>query len=329
MPDSRSELAILQRIARLIAVREGVTLGIGDDAAVIASEPLSVVTQDLLVDGVHFRRRTSSPADIGHKSVAVNLSDLAAMGAVPVAVLIGLGLPVDDALGADDIDALYAGMESLAAIHGVTIAGGDITRAPALILAVTAMGYMPPGVAPCRRSTARPGDVVCVTGTLGGAAAGLLLLDQPNLATGIAEADALRDASRRPTPRVQAGQRLAAGGATAMMDCSDGLALDASRLADASRVGIEIDLEVVPLAPGVNAVAEAAGGPAADLLAATGGDDYELIVTVPAALVDDLAKAIDVPMTPVGRVITGSGLTLLRNGVTVDAPTLGWEHRFD
>jgi len=324
----QSERELIERIARLTAVREGVTLGLGDDAAVVAGDPLSVVTQDLLVDGVHFRRGTSSLADIGHKAVAVNLSDLAAMGAVPVAVFIGLGLPVDDPLGADDIDALYAGMESLAAIHGVTIAGGDVTRAPALILAVTAIGHMPAGIAPCRRSTARPGDVVCVTGTLGGAAAGLLLLDQPNLATNIAEADALRDASRRPTPRLQAGQRLAAGEATAMMDCSDGLALDALRLADASQVGMEIDLEAVPLAPGVIAVARAAGR-AADLLAATGGDDYELIVTVPAALVDDLAARIDVPLTSVGRVVDGSGLTLLRNGVAVDAPTLGWEHRFD
>jgi thiamine-monophosphate kinase len=324
----QSERELIERIARLTALREGVTLGIGDDAAVIAGEPLVVVTQDLLVDGVHFRRSTSSLADIGHKAVAVNLSDLAAMGAVAVAVFIGLGLPVDDPLGTDDIDALYAGMESLAALHGVTIAGGDITSASALILAVTAMGHMPAGIAPCRRSTARPGDLVCVTGTLGGAAAGLLLLDQPNLATGIAEADALRAASRRPTPRLLAGQRLAAGEATAMMDCSDGLALDASRLADASQVAIEIDLEAVPLAPGVTAVATAAGR-TADLLAATGGDDYELIVTMPAALVDQLAARIDVPLTPVGRVLDGSGLTLRRNGLEVDVPTLGWEHRFD
>lgn len=323
-----SERELIARIARATAIRTGVTLGIGDDAAVIAGDPASVVTQDLLVDGVHFRRSTSTLVDIGHKAMAANLSDLAAMGAVPVAVFIGLGLPADDPLGAEAIDALYSGMESLAAIHGVTIAGGDITRAPALILAVTAMGQMPAGVAPCRRSTARPGDVVCVTGTLGGAGAGLLLLDRPELAPGIAEADALRDASRRPTPRVHAGRRLAAEGVTAMMDCSDGLALDASRLADASHVGIEIDLDAVPMAPGVRQVAEAAGC-AADLLAATGGDDYELIVTVPAALVAHLTAAIDVPLTPVGRVVDGSGVLLLRAGVTVEAPSLGWEHFLD
>ena len=303
-------------------------MGIGDDAAVMDGDPLSVVAQDLLVDGVHFRRSTSTLADIGHKAVAVNLSDLAAMGAVPVAVFIGLGLPGEDPLGADDVDALYAGMESLAALHNVTIAGGDITRAPGLVLAVTAVGHMPTGVAPCKRSTARPGDVVCVTGSLGGAAAGLMLLDTPALAAGLAEADLLRGASRRPTPRVRAGQRLAADGATAMMDCSDGLALDASRLADASQVGIEIDLDAVPMAPGVSGLAKAAGC-AADLLAATGGDDYELIVTVPGELISRLADGLDVPLTRVGRVVAGSGVRLLRGGVAVVAPTPGWEHHFD
>ncbi len=326
MSEPISELALIERIARATALRPGVMLGIGDDAAVIDGDPRTIVTQDLLVEGVHFRRSTSTLTDIGHKAVAVNLSDLAAMGATPIAVFIGLALPTDDRLDGADIDALYAGMESVAARHGVTIAGGDITYAPAFVLAVTALGQMPAGVEPCRRSTARTGDVVCVTGTLGGAAAGLLLLDRPDLAGGIAEADALRDASRRPSPRIQAGRRLAADGATAMMDCSDGLALDASRLAAASGVGIEIDLDAVPLAPGVRRVAEAAGC-AADLLAATGGDDYELIVTAPAALVDRLAAVIDVPLTALGRVVAGTGITLVRGGVAVAAPTLGWEHR--
>lgn len=328
MPEPLSEPALIERIARATALRSGVTVGIGDDAAVIDGQPVSVVTQDLLVDGVHFRRATSTFADIGHKALAVNFSDLAAMGAVPVAAFIGLGLPVDGALGADDIDALYAGMEALAGLHGVTIAGGDLTRAPALLLAVTAIGYMPEGVAPCLRSTARPGDVLCVTGTLGGAAAGLSLLDQPRLAAGIAEADALRAASRRPTPRVDAGRRLAACGASAMMDCSDGLALDVSRLAAASHVGIEINLRDLPVAAGVARVA-AATGHEADLLAATGGDDYELIFTAPDSLVARLRADLNVPVTRIGRVVAGTGVTLRRDGVIVTAPTLGWEHRFD
>ncbi len=327
MSEPLSERALIARIARATALRPGVALGIGDDAAVIAGDPLTVVTQDLLVDGVHFRRATSTLADIGHKAIAVNLSDVAAMGATPVAVFIGLGLPSDAGLDAEDVDALYAGMEALAALHGVTIAGGDITRAPALVVAVTALGHMPVGVAPVLRSTACPGDVLCVTGTLGAGAAGLLLLDQPELAAGIAEADALRAASRRPTPRVAAGQHLAAGGVSAMMDCSDGLALDVSRLAAASHVRVEIDLETLPVAAGVTRVAQAAGR-APDLLAATGGDDYELIVTAPEAVVLQMA-ALDVPLTRVGRVVAGTGIALHRDGTTITVPSMGWEHRFD
>jgi thiamine-monophosphate kinase len=323
-----SERELIERIARATHVRPGVALGIGDDAAVLDGDPLTVVAHDMLVDEVHFRRTTSSPTDIGHKALAVNLSDLAAMGASPTAALIGLGLPGADPLPGADVDALYAGMEALAARYGVTIAGGDLTRAPALVIGVTAIGHMPAGIPPCLRSTARAGDLVCITGSLGGAAAGLLLLEQPALGAGVPEADALRTASRRPTPRVAAGQTLAGGGATAMMDCSDGLALDATRLAAASGVAMELDLDALPLAPGVVAVARAAGVDA-DLLAATGGDDYELIVTVSAARIPDLVLLLDVPLTTIGRVVAGSGVTLRRSAVIVDAPTLGWEHRFD
>ena len=308
-------------------MRPGVSLGIGDDAAVLDGDPPVVVAQDLLVDDVHFRRTTSTPGAIGHKAVAVNLSDLAAMGATPVAVFIGLGLPTVDPLSDADIDELYAGMDALAAQHGVTIAGGDITSAPSLLLAVTAVGQMGDGLAPVRRSGAQPGDVVCVTGSLGAAAAGLLILDRPELATHIAGADELRSASRTPTPRVAAGRILAAGGVSAMMDCSDGLGLDASRLAAASGVGITLDLDRVPAAPGVSAVA-ARAGIAGDLLAATGGDDYELIVTVAPDRVGALRTALPIPLTVVGHVTTGSGVTLRRAGTVVDAPTLGWEHHF-
>ena len=322
-----SERALIERIARATTVRRGVALGIGDDAAVIDGDPVTVVTQDLLDDGEHFRRTTSSLADIGHKALAVNLSDLAAMGATPVAAFIGLGIPTDDALDAEGVDALYGGMEALAALHGVTIAGGDTTAAPALLLAVTAIGQMPRGITPVRRSTARPGDLLYVTGALGAAVAGLRLLDDPRLAVSIPESDALRAASRRPTPRVDAGRRLAAAGVSAMMDCSDGLALDVARLAAASQVQIQIDLERVPLAAGVAQVARAVGS-AADLFAATGGDDYELIVTAPEALAAGLSSDLDVPLTAIGRVVAGSGVTLQRDGATVTPSTPGWEHRF-
>jgi len=304
-----------------------VDLGIGDDAAVLSGDPPTVVTVDVLIDDVHFRRSTSSLRDIGHKAVAVNLSDLAAMGAVPVAVFIGLVLPHTDPLTPGDIDALYDGMEAVAAQHGATIAGGDTTSGPTLTLAVTAVGRMTPGIAPLRRTCAVPGDVVCVTGSLGAAAAGLLVLDDPALGAGVPEAAALRDAARRPTPRLDAGQRIAAAGATAMLDCSDGLALDALRLARASGVIVEIDLAEVPIAAGVAAVAaNAAREP--DLLAATGGDDYELIVTVPPVRLDALRRDIDIPLTPVGRVMAGSAdLRVVRRGDAVPLASLGWLHR--
>ena len=324
---SESELGLIARIARIARVRPGVSLGIGDDAAVLDGAPPVVVAQDLLVDDVHFRRTTSSFTEIGHKAVAVNLSDLAAMGATPVAVFIGLGLPTTDPLSDADIDALYSGMEALAAQHGVTIAGGDITTAPSLLLAVTAVGQMRDGLAPARRSGAQPGDVVCVTGSLGGAAAGLVILDRPELATECVDADALRSASRTPTPRVDEGRALAGAGVTAMMDCSDGLGLDASRMAEASGVGMVLDVDRVPVARGVAHVASRLGT-FPDMLATTGGDDYELLVTTPSDRVAHLQGILSIPLTVVGRVTDGSGLTLLRNGEVVDAPTLGWEHHF-
>jgi thiamine-monophosphate kinase len=320
------EFNLIDRIARATARRAGVTLGIGDDAAVLDGDPPVVVTQDLLVQDVHFRLRATSFRDLGHKALAVNLSDLAAMGARPVAALVGLGLPDDPAITADSVLELYAGMEDLAAAHEMTIAGGDVTRAPVLTLAVVAIGHAVAGVAPVRRSGAAVGDVLCVTGALGAAAAGLLLVEDPSLAASVKQAESLREALRRPMPRVAAGQALAAGGATAMLDCSDGLALDASRIAVASGVCIELQLERVPVAPGVASVA-ATVGRAADELAATGGEDYELIVTLPPGTVDARRTSLDVPLTAVGRVIAGPpGIRVVRGGAAVRLPRLGWEH---
>lgn len=322
-----SELSLIERLARRAALRPGVEIGIGDDAAVLAGDPPIVVTQDLLIDDVQFRRTTSSLLDIGHKAIAVNLSDLAAMGAVPVAVFVGLVLPHAPPLTTTDVDELYLGMETLAAEYAITIAGGDTTTGPALTLAVAAVGRMPPGVAPVRRSGARPGDLLCVTGPLGAAAAGLLILDNPALAAGVGEAPALRDSARRPTPRLAAGQRLAAAGLHAMLDCSDGLALDALRIAHASGVAVAIELADIPIAAGVAAVAANAGREA-DVLAATGGEDYELIVVVPPQRIDALRRDTRVPLVAVGRIEAGGPeLVVTRDGNAVPLTSLGWEHR--
>jgi thiamine-monophosphate kinase len=320
-----SELALIERIAARSAVRPGTEVGIGDDAAVIAIGGHAVVTHDLLVEAVHFRRSTTGLRDLGHKALAVNLSDVAAMGAEPVAALVGLGLPADVDTG--DVDELYEGIERVAERFGVTVAGGDITAAPVLVLAVTALGRPWPGVAPVGRAGGRAGDLLCVTGRLGAAAAGLALLEDPGLAAGVDAAASLRAAHRAPQPRIEAGRALASGGVRAMLDLSDGLALDALRMAGASGLRARIDLDAVPLAPGVEAVA-AARGDDPRILAATGGEDYELLAAVPPGLLGTLRAELDLPLTPVGRLEKGDPevVAVDRTGRTVPLPRRGWEH---
>ena len=285
----------------------------------------AVVTHDMLVEAVHFRRSTTGLRDLGHKALAVNLSDVAAMGARPVAALVGLGLPAD--LDTGDVDELYEGIERLAGRCGVTVAGGDVTAAPVLVLAVTAVGRPWPGVEPVGRAGGRAGDLLCVTGRLGAAAAGLAVLEEPSLAAGVSDAGSLRAAHRSPEPRIAAGRALAAGGARAMLDVSDGLALDALRLARAGGLRARIDLDAVPLAPGVEAVA-AARGDDPRIFAATGGEDYELLVAVPPGLLRGLREELDVPLTPVGRLEEGHPGVVAVDGAgrIVPLARLGWEH---
>jgi len=319
-----SELALIERIAARTRRRAGTELGIGDDAAIISVGGTAVVTQDLLVEGVHFRRTANGLRDLGHKALAVNLSDLAAMATEPVAAFVGLGLPPGEH---GELDALYDGMEALAARHGVTVAGGDVTAAPVLVLAVTAIGRPFPGIAPLARSGGRPGDLLCVTGRLGAAAAGLMVLERPSLAGGVPDPDGLRAAHLRPEPRVAAGRALAAGGARALIDLSDGLALDALRMARASGVRARIDVDAVPVAEGAARVAVAAGLRPWEP-AVVGGEDYELLAAVPPERLEALRAALDLPLTPVGRLEEGAPELLATDadGVAVGLPRLGWEH---
>lgn len=312
-----SEASLIAHIAALAALRPGVAVGIGDDAAVLDGDPAVVLAHDMLVQDVHFRLGTASPADIGHKALAVNLSDVAAMGARPVAALVGLGVP--RGLRPGLVEEVYAGMEALAAAWGCTIAGGDTTAASELVLGVTVAGRMAPGAAPVLRSGARPGDLLWVTGPLGASAAGLAVLEGAAAAPDPAVREALVAAHLRPAPRVREGAALAVAGARAMLDCSDGLAIDASRMAAASGARVVIELDRVPLAPGVASVAAGLGVPA-DVLAATGGEDYELIVAAPPGFDPGCA------LIPVGRVEAGEGLVVTRHGAPVVLPRLGWDH---
>jgi thiamine-monophosphate kinase len=286
----------------------GVRTGIGDDTAVLVPGPgaLLLATTDLLVENVHFRRVWASPYDIGWKAMAVNLSDIAAMGGIPRWALVALALPTASSIA--EVDAFYSGMQEAAAPHGVAIVGGDTSAsADGWIINVTVLGEHHAN--PRLRSAAVAGDVVLVTGTLGRAAAGLALR-----AAGAARPASLSDRSRdeltgahlRPVPRVVEGQRLAAlPGVHAMMDMSDGLATDLGHICRESGVGARIQLDALPVAP---ATREAAGVLGKDPLewATGGGEDYELLFTCEASgvdsVADELLRATGIAITVIGRI---------------------------
>jgi thiamine-monophosphate kinase len=243
------EFGLIAAIAARLPRGSRTLVGIGDDAAVLAAPDGRVVaTMDLLVEGRHFRRDWSGPADIGGKAAARNLADVTAMGASPVALLVGLAAPDDLPVAwAQD---LVSGMAAECARTGATVVGGDVSGADTIMLAVTALGDLA-GREPVTRAGARPGDVLAVAGVLGHSAAGLALLG-----AGLAEPAALVAAHRWPRPRYQAGPEAAMLGATSMIDVSDGLVADAGHVARAS--GVLIDIDTARLAPGPDLLAAAA-----------------------------------------------------------------------
>jgi thiamine-monophosphate kinase len=319
-----ARLGEFELISRLVESMEGarsgrpsnwgapVAVGSGDDAAVTVPAGATVTSVDALVEGVHFRRDAWPLASVGRKALGAALSDLAAMGAAPGEAYVLLGVPDD--LDEDGCGELAAGLGDAAARHAVTVLGGDVTRSPVLVLGITVVGHAPSADRLVLRSGARSGDVVAVTGELGGAAAGLTLLERPELAEGLPGdlADALRQRQLEPEPRLDAGRALAGAGATAMIDLSDGLGGDAGHLAAASQVRVGVELALLPVQEGVGAVAAATGADSHEL-ATTRGEDYELLVTLPPDRFDLAGDAVarsGTALTRIGSVLEGDGVVL-------------------
>jgi thiamine-monophosphate kinase len=325
------EFGLIARIAAAISQPSDVLVGIGDDAAVldIGGDELLVATCDAQVEDIHFRLRSLSSYDLGRRALAVNLSDLAAMGARPRFALVSLLLP--PTLDVAVIDGIYAGLQAEATQFHLAIVGGNIARnAERLIIDITLLGTGVRGRI-LRRDQARPGEVVMVTGSLGMAAAGVLLAEDEQLAARVpAEIfAAVRAAQNVPTPRVAAGQWLSEHGITTAIDISDGLAADLAHICAASHVGVQLDADALPIDPDVTTVAKQVGRDPQNL-ALFGGEDYELLFTVPAdrapTLAQELFIATGVTATVIGTIRADGHKILVRQGETMPLVTRGWDH---
>ena len=308
MDNTVAEFDLIERIRRRVATRDDVLLGIGDDAALLqppAGMQL-VVAMDTLNSGVHFPPETA-PADIGWKALAVNLSDLAAMGALPAWCTLSLSLP--EANG-EFVDGFLDGFLALASQHDLALVGGDTTRGP-LSICVAVHGFIEPGQA-LRRDGARAGDDLWVSGTLGDAAAALSYWQ-----SGGAIDPTLRMRLDRPTPRVSLGHVLR-GIATSCIDVSDGLLADLGHVCKASGVGALVDVDALPASPTLRSGFDAE---ARRLLQATGGDDYELCFTAPATSREAVIEAASThaPVARIGRIVAGRGVS------AVDAQGVAWQ----
>jgi thiamine-monophosphate kinase len=313
------EFGLIAAIRSLLPAASGQVIGIGDDAAVVrAPDQRVVATTDLLVEGRHFRREWSGPSDIGGKAAAQNLADVAAMGASPTALLVGLAAPGDLAVAwAED---LVRGLADECARAGAAVVGGDVSSADSIVLGITALGDLS-GRDPVTRGGARPGDLLAIAGQTGRSAAGLALLQAARQEVQEARASAgdvaaLIASHRRPQPPYDAGPEAAAFGATSMIDISDGLIADLGHVAEAS--GAAIDVETARLA-GDRVLRSAAADLGADWLTwvLAGGEDHALAATFPAG------TSLPSRWSVIGTVRTGHEVTI--DGRPAGGPR-GWTH---
>jgi len=320
------EFGLISRIAANVTIGHGVITGIGDDAAVTAITPgMQLLTStDMLLEGVHFRRSWHAPYLLGRKSLAVNISDIAAMGGIPRWATLSLAIPKDCSL--EYLDSFTKGFLSMAADHGVALIGGDTCRSNSgLVISVTILGEQLPELI-IRRSGARPGDEIWVTGTLGDAAFGLSLLEQEGGTVETPRRDVSTYLISRlldPTPRTAAGRTLAESGlVTAMIDISDGLMADFGHIAELAGVGGTIQVNALPISPAFQSASQRLSVfPCSFVL--SGGEDYELAFTAP---VDNRKKIIEITKksgidaTPVGIVTSSPGVTVIRSDGSEIAP---------
>jgi thiamine-monophosphate kinase len=319
------EFGLIDRVRRTAVANRGVRLGIGDDAAwVRVGSDSCLLTSDLLIEGIHFHLKWTSLYDLGYKTLAVNVSDIAAMGGKPAYLLLSLGIP--STLDSDDVEEFYHGIRPLASEHSVALVGGDISIAKSLFISVCLIGLAQ--CPPVTRAGARVGDDIYVTGTLGDSALALKLLKNKSQKLSSLGAKFLLARHHRPTARVRAGTTLAKEKlARAMIDISDGLLKDLGHICKASRVGATVMEEALPLSQPYRSLV----GKEGTRHALSGGEDYELLFCArqgDRSRIADIQKYIDVPLTRIGTCVhRRAGITVLdRNGQRLLYREPGYDH---
>ena len=326
------EFGLIERLSRMADKSKDKTqeawkqliLGIGDDAtAYLNDSSIQLATVDSLVQDIHFSLAYTSWKELGWKSLAVNLSDIAAMGGLPRYALVSLGLPGNTEV--EDVIALYRGMIELAKQFGVAVVGGDTVGSPVLFISITVLGSANNGKGRLlKRSAAKPGDEIAVTGHLGASAAGLEMLTK-HLHFSVRDTAQLKNAHLKPYPRITEGRLLVESGVRCGMDISDGLIGDLTHICQKSHVGALIDTNLVPISLPV----KTCFGKRALEMVLTGGEDYELLFTTDKRVMSKIKKAIQCPVTVIGEITADKSneVKLIdSHGKQVKIKKTGWDH---